>query len=114
MLTHWTRDRKRGERLPLSFVVKAHTQDTARAVGLLDRGILKPGYKADLNVIDYQGLSLFRPEVGFDLPAGGRRLVQRAKGYKATIVSGEIIARDDEGTGAVPGKLLRGAQPAPA
>jgi N-acyl-D-aspartate/D-glutamate deacylase len=74
---------------------------------------VKPGYRADLNVIDYQGLTLHAPEVAYDLPAGGRRLVQRASGYKATIVAGEITYRDGEATGVLPGRLIRGAQPAP-
>lgn len=114
MLTHWTRDRSRGERLSVPWVVKAHSQDTAAAVGLLDRGLLKPGYKADINIIDYGNLKLFRPQVAYDLPAGGRRLVQRAEGYEATIVSGEVIQRGGKAMGATPGKLLRGAQGAPA
>jgi len=113
MLTHWTRDRRRGEKLPLEWVVKAHTSDTARAVGFLDRGVLAPGYKADLNVIDYDRLTLHAPDVAYDLPAGGRRLVQRADGYVATVVSGEITYRDGEPTGALPGRLVRGPQPAP-
>jgi N-acyl-D-aspartate/D-glutamate deacylase len=113
MLTHWTRDRKRGDKLPLEWVIKAQCRDTAAAVGLHDRGILKPGYKADVNVIDHARLTLHRPTVAYDLPAGGRRLVQYADGYDATIVSGEITYREGKPTKALPGKLIRGAQTAP-
>lgn len=113
MLTHWTRDRTRGDRLPLEFIIKRQTQDTARAVGLMDRGILAPGYRADVNVIDYENLTLHAPEVIYDLPAGGRRLIQYADGYDTTIVRGEIIRRNGEFTEARPGRLVRGAQPAP-
>jgi N-acyl-D-amino-acid deacylase len=114
MLTHWTRDRSRGEKLPLSLVVKRQTRDTAELYGLLDRGLLAPGFKADVNVIDYDNLRLRQPEIVFDLPGGARRLVQRADGYVATIVSGEVVLRDGEPTGALPGRVLRGAQPEPA
>jgi N-acyl-D-aspartate/D-glutamate deacylase len=110
MLTHWTRDRTRGDKLPLEWVIKAQSHDTAAAVGLHDRGLLKPGYKADLNVIDYNHLTLHRPGVAYDLPAGGRRLVQRADGYVANIVSGQVTYRNGEPTTALPGKLIRGAQ----
>ena len=113
MLTHWTRDRTRGDKLPLEFIIKRQTQDTARAVGLMDRGILAPGYRADVNVIDYENLTLHAPEVIYDLPAGGRRLIQYADGYDTTIVRGEIIRRNGEFTEARPGRLVRGAQPAP-
>lgn len=114
MLTYWTRDRTRGERLPLPWVVRAHARDTAAAVGLHDRGLLCPGYKADLNLIDYDALTLHPPRIVHDLPAGGRRLVQTAEGYRATIVSGEVIYRDGVATDALPGKLIRGARPRPA
>jgi N-acyl-D-aspartate/D-glutamate deacylase len=112
-LTHWTRERTRGPKLPLGQVVRSQTWDTARAVQLLDRGLLAPGYRADLNVIDYDRLGLCPPEVAYDLPAGGRRLLQRARGYTATIVAGEITYRDGEATGALPGRLLRGPQAEP-
>lgn len=112
MLVHWTRDRRRGDRLPLEWVVKAQSADTAAAVGLHDRGRLAPGLKADVNVIDYDRLTLHAPEVRFDLPAGGKRLVQRADGYAATIVSGQVTYRDGEASGALPGRLIRGAQTA--
>jgi N-acyl-D-aspartate/D-glutamate deacylase len=114
MLTHWTRDRTRGERLPLPWVIKAQSADTARAVGLHDRGVLAPGYRADVNVIDYAQLRLPAPEMVSDLPAGGKRLLQRAEGYVATIVRGEVIYERGEPTGALPGRLIRGAQPSPA
>ena len=114
MLTHWARDRSRGERFGLEFMVHRQTQQTARAFGLLDRGVLKPGYRADVNVIDYEKLGFGRPEVVYDLPAGGRRLAQRGKGYVATICRGQPIVEHDEFTGALPGQLLRGTQAAPA
>jgi N-acyl-D-aspartate/D-glutamate deacylase len=113
MLTHWTRDRTRGEKLPLQTVVRWHTQDTAAAVGLLDRGVLKPGYKADVNVIDYDNLRLRPPRMAHDLPAGGRRLMQDAEGYRYAIVSGQVTYRDGAPTDALPGRLVRGARPAP-
>jgi N-acyl-D-aspartate/D-glutamate deacylase len=113
MLTHWTRDRTRGPKIPLADVVRMQTRDTARTVGLHDRGVLAPGYRADINVIDYAGLQLHAPQVAYDLPAGGRRLIQRASGYVATIVAGEVTYRDGEPTGALPGRLLRGATAAP-
>jgi N-acyl-D-aspartate/D-glutamate deacylase len=113
MLTHWTRDRTRGEKLPLEFVVKRQTRDTATLYGLRDRGLLAPGYKADVNVIDYEHLALRKPEIAYDLPGGARRLVQRADGYVATIVAGEVVLRDGEATGALPGRVLRGARPDP-
>ena len=113
MLTHWTRDRTRGPRFPVEWIVKRQTADTAHWVGLHDRGLIAPGYRADLNVIDYDRLTLHRPEILRDLPAGGRRLMQRASGYRATIVAGEVIYRDGDPTGAKPGRLVRGAQHAP-
>jgi len=110
MLTHWVRDRSRGERLPLELAVKKITSDTASMYGLGDRGVLAPGYKADLNLIDFDNLQLELPELVFDLPGNARRLVQRARGYVATIVSGEATFRDGEPTGARPGRLVRGAR----
>src|SRR6185312_12807277 len=94
LLTHWTRDRTRGPKLPVEYIVMQQSRDTARAVGLYDRGVLQPGYRADLNVIDHARLTLHAPEVAYDLPAGGRRLLQRASGYEATIVAGQITYRD--------------------
>ncbi len=113
MLSYWARDRERGERLPLEQVVKMQTHDTARLYGLNDRGLLAPGMKADINVIDYEALDILPPEMIFDLPAEGRRLIQRAKGYRATIVSGVVTFEDGEATGEMPGKLVRGPQMAP-
>jgi N-acyl-D-aspartate/D-glutamate deacylase len=112
-LTHWTRDRTRGPKLALEQMIRLQTQATADAVGLLDRGVVAPGYRADLNVIDYDKLNLHAPEVSYDLPTGGRRLIQRARGYVATIVAGEVTYRDGVKTGALPGRILRGAQPSP-
>ncbi|MET0508052.1 MAG: amidohydrolase family protein [Burkholderiaceae bacterium] len=114
MLTHWARDRRRGERLPLPWIVRALSNETARAIGLLDRGRVAPGFKADLNVIDIDRLRLHPPEVNYDLPSGGRRLVQRADGYAATIVNGTIVYREGQATEALPGRLVRGPQPMPA
>lgn len=108
MLTHWCRDRTRGDRLDLPFVVKSQTRDTAEAVGLFDRGTIAPGMKADVNVIDFERLRLMPPHMVYDLPSGARRLMQEAEGYVATIASGEIIYRDGQPTGALPGKLVRG------
>ncbi len=112
MLTHWTRDRK-GARFSLPWAVKRITRDLAHAIGLRDRGVVAPGFKADLNVIDYDRLRVRAPEVVYDLPASGRRLIQRADGYEATIVSGVAVNREGQATGALPGRLVRGARSAP-
>jgi N-acyl-D-amino-acid deacylase len=112
ILTHWARDRVKGEKFPLEFLVRKLTSDTARAYGLSDRGQLKAGLLADLNVIDFEGLRLHRPEAVYDLPAGGRRLVQRAEGYRYTIKSGEVTFEDGVHTGALPGGLVRGGREA--
>ena len=112
LLTLWGRDRDRG-RLPLPYLVRQHTADTARTVGLLDRGVLAPGYRADVNVIDFDNLVARRPEMRHDLPAGGRRLVQAADGYVATVAAGQVTYENGEPTGALPGRLVRGPQPAP-
>jgi N-acyl-D-aspartate/D-glutamate deacylase len=109
LLTHWVRDRRRGDRLPLEHVVRAQTRDTARAVGLSDRGVLAPGLRADVNVVDLDGLRLSPPEIVHDLPAGGRRLVQSVSGYRHTFVAGFETYADGEWTGATPGRVLRGA-----
>ena len=114
MLTHWTRDRSVGERFALPWAVRRVTADSATAIGLHDRGVLRPGYKADINVIDYDRLALQTPRVVYDLPSGGRRLIQKAAGYEATIVSGVPVYREGEATGALPGRLVRGAQSAPS
>ena len=109
LLTHWVRDRSHG-RIALEQAVRRLSADNARALGLNDRGQLKPGMKADLNVLDLARLSLHRPGMQYDLPAGGKRLVQRADGYDATIVSGTVTRRHDEETGALPGRLVRGGR----
>jgi N-acyl-D-amino-acid deacylase len=111
MLSHWARDRANG--LPLEFVVKKMTRDTAHLYGLEDRGVLAPGFKADLNLVDLEHLNLRLPEMVHDLPAGARRLIQRADGWKATICSGEVTFEDGEHTEARPGRLIRGGQPVP-
>jgi len=113
LLQWWGRDRPTG-RLPIERLVHKQTQATAETVGLLDRGVLAAGYRGDLNVIDFDRLGLHRPEIHHDLPAGGRRLLQRADGYLHTFVAGVEIRSDGESTGATPGRLVRGAQPAPA
>jgi N-acyl-D-amino-acid deacylase len=110
MLSHWTRDRTRGDLLPLEWVVKKQTHDTAALYGLGDRGTLEPGLLADLNVIDYDHLQLGTPKVVTDLPAGGRRLVQDAVGYLATVKSGVTTFEHGTETGARPGTLVRGAR----
>tara|TARA_B100001142_G_C14196681_1_gene602073 strand:- start:293 stop:1018 length:726 start_codon:yes stop_codon:yes gene_type:complete len=110
MLTHWTRDRTRGEKVPLPWAIKRITSDNAKAIGLNDRGQLKSGYKADINVIDYDRLAIGYPEVAYDLPSGGRRLIQRSEGIDATIVAGRMVYRDGISTGSYPGRLVRGPQ----
>jgi N-acyl-D-aspartate/D-glutamate deacylase len=107
MLTHWARDRVRGPGLPLEFVVKRLTSETADFFGFHDRGRLAPGKRADINVIDHGRLRLYPPEVTNDLPAGGKRLVQRAEGYAATLVAGTPVFEQGEHTGALPGRLVR-------
>jgi N-acyl-D-aspartate/D-glutamate deacylase len=114
MLTHWVRDRTRGRRVSLEWAVKIQTQDTAQTYGLLDRGVIAPGYKADLNIIDFGGLRLHAPQIVADLPAGGKRFVQRADGYAATICSGEVAFEHGEATGAMPGRLIRGRRHGPS
>ena len=107
LLSHWARDRKRGKQLPVEFVVKKHTRDSAVGYSLADRGLLQPGFRADINVIDFDQLNLLSPKVVYDLPAGGKRLLQRARGYRHTFVAGTEIVCNDEHTGALPGRLLR-------
>jgi N-acyl-D-aspartate/D-glutamate deacylase len=109
LLTHWVRDRDH-DRLPLEVAVKRQTQDTARLYGLRDRGTLAAGMKADVNLIELERLRLHEPEMVFDLPANGRRFVQRVDGYRATIVSGEVTFENGVATGAMPGKVIRGPQ----
>jgi N-acyl-D-aspartate/D-glutamate deacylase len=113
LLAHWARDRGEG-RFPVEYLVQRQARDTARAVGLDDRGVLAPGYRADVNVIDLGRLRLRRPEMHFDLPGGGRRLLQRAEGYLHTFVRGQETYAAGEPTDALPGRLIRGAQPAPS
>jgi N-acyl-D-aspartate/D-glutamate deacylase len=107
LLSHWGRDRKRGPTIPLEFLIKKHTLDSAKGYGLSDRGLIKAGYKADINVIDYEELALLDAEIAYDLPAGGKRLIQKARGYKHTLVSGIEIIQQDEQTGNLPGRLLK-------
>ena len=110
LLTHWTRDRSRGEKLSIPFVVALQSRKTALSVGLYDRGVIAPGFKADINVIDYDRLHLHPPKVHYDLPVGGRRLLQQVDGYDATIVSGVVTQRGGRATGSRPGRLIRGTQ----
>lgn len=110
LLSHWVRDRKRGKRFDLAQAVKAQTADTAGLYGLHDRGVIAPGMKADMNVIDFETLQLGEPEMVYDLPAGGRRLIQKIDGYRYTIVDGVITYEDGAPTGKMPGKLIRGPQ----
>ena len=110
MLAFWARDRRRGERLPLEFVVRRQTRDTARFFGMMDRGVLAPGFRADLNVIDFDKLAFENPKVVYDLPAGGRRLIQDARGYDITMCRGVVTVEHDAFTGARPGQVVRGPQ----
>ena len=110
MLTHWTRDRARGPRLPLEFIVHRQTRQTAEFYGLHDRGLISAGMRADINIIDYENLGFDMPRMVFDLPAHGRRLVQRARGYRATFVNGIQTIDNDEFTGELAGRLIRGPQ----
>ena len=107
IMTHWGRDRTRGDLMSLEFIVESLTSKTAKAFGMFDRGEISEGKIADINIIDFDTLQLHRPEAVFDLPAGGRRLVQRADGYEMTIKAGEVIFKAGEHTGALPGKLVR-------
>jgi N-acyl-D-amino-acid deacylase len=107
MLMHWGRDRSRGPRLPLEHLVKRQTSETADFFGFADRGRLKPGLRADINLIDFDRLQVQKPELVHDMPAGGRRFVQRVDGYEATFVAGEAIFERGEHTGALPGRLVR-------
>jgi N-acyl-D-aspartate/D-glutamate deacylase len=107
MLLHWGRDRVRGPRLPLELLVKRQTSETADYFGLSDRGRIAPGLRADINVIDFAGLRLGPPEIVADMPSGGRRLVQRVRGYEATLVAGVPVFERGAHTGALPGRLVR-------
>jgi len=110
MLSYWARDAATDDRLPVEFAVKRQTADTADLVGLHDRGRLVPGARADVNVIDFDALAPGSPQMVHDLPAGGKRLVQKASGYTATVVAGSVVTRDGSDTGVRPGRLVRGAQ----
>lgn len=107
IMTHWGRDRKKGDKMRLETIVQSMTSDTANAFGMFDRGLLQEGKIADINIIDFEALRLYRPEAVYDLPAGGRRLVQRVTGYDVTIKSGEVVFQKGEHTGALPGTLVR-------
>ncbi|MCB2089546.1 MAG: D-aminoacylase [Sphingomonadaceae bacterium] len=113
MLQHWVRDRKRPGKVSLETAIKRQCADTARLYGLHDRGVIAPGYLADLNIVDMERLRLGKPWLAFDLPAGGKRLLQKAEGYVATIKGGVVTFRNGEWTGATPGGLIRGPQHAP-
>jgi len=113
LLQWWGRDRPNG-RLPVELLVHKQTRATAETVGLLDRGLLAPGYRGDVNVIDFEALRLHAPEFRYDLPAGGRRVIQQAEGYLHTFVAGTEIRGGNESTGATPGRLVRGAQDGPS
>ncbi|MBW2425357.1 MAG: D-aminoacylase [Deltaproteobacteria bacterium] len=113
LLTYWVRDRKKGERFPLEWIVQQQTQKTAAFYGMDDRGVVAAGMKADLNVIDFEALHIHPPQMVSDLPASGRRLIQQIDGYRYTVKSGEITYEDGEPTGAMPGQLVRGPQAAP-
>ncbi|MCR9104631.1 MAG: amidohydrolase family protein [Gammaproteobacteria bacterium] len=113
LLTHWARDRTRGEKLPLETLIHQQTQRTASFYGMHDRGLIAPGMKADLNVIDFDALNIHPPEMAYDLPANARRLIQKVDGYKLTLCSGQVIFEDGVETGARPGRLVRGPQAAP-
>ena len=105
--SHWGRDRRRGPRLPLELLVRRQTSETADFFGFSDRGRLAPGLRADLNPIDFDRLRLYQPELVHDMPADGRRFVQRVEGYEATLVAGTPIFERGEHTGAMPGRLVR-------
>jgi N-acyl-D-aspartate/D-glutamate deacylase len=110
LLSHWVKNRTRGPKLAIEKAVKKMTSDTAALYGLGDRGTLVPGQKGDLNVIDLDRLENALPEIATDLPGGASRFVQKARGYEVTIVSGEVTFREGEHTGALPGRLIRGAR----
>jgi N-acyl-D-aspartate/D-glutamate deacylase len=112
ILTHWARDRTKGERFPIEYLVRKLSSDTARAYGMTDRGELRAGALADINVIDFEKLKLHRPEAVHDLPAGGKRLIQRVEGYRYTVKSGAVTFDNGNFTGALPGTLVRGGRDA--
>ncbi|MBI5277667.1 MAG: amidohydrolase family protein [Burkholderiales bacterium] len=110
LMTHWAKECGRADGFDLSWLIKRQTSDTARTVGLNDRGVIAPGMKADINILDVDKLALPAPRMAFDLPAGGKRLLQKAEGYRATVLSGVVTYRDGEATGNFPGRLVRGPQ----
>jgi len=112
MLTHWVKGRTRGPRLPLEEVIRLQTSEPAALYSLLDRGVIAPGRKADINVIDLDGLHLPAPYMAYDLPAGGKRMLQKVDGFRYTLVSGEVIVKDGVMTNTLPGRLVRGPQKA--
>jgi N-acyl-D-aspartate/D-glutamate deacylase len=112
LATYWSRDASATDRLPIEWIVQRQCADTAALVGLHDRGRLVPGLRADVNLIDLDALTISAPEMLYDLPADGKRLVQRASGYVATLVAGTVTFRDGEPTGALPGRLVRGSRDA--
>ena len=114
LATYWGRDANSDTRVPIEWVIRRQCAETAALVGLYDRGVLATGYRADINLIDHDNLAISIPEMLYDLPANGKRLVQRATSYVATMVAGEITYRDGMPTGALPGHLVRGSQPAPS
>jgi len=109
LMLHYGRDRTRGEKLDVEWLVKRQTADTAALIGLTDRGSIRPGLRADLNLIDWETMQLHHPEMLFDLPAGGKRLVQRVDGYRMTLVAGQSVCEDGRTTGVLPGRLVRHA-----
>ena len=113
LLQYWGRDRAQG-RIPIETLINRQSRATAETVGLLDRGLLAPGYKADINVLDFDAMLLRAPEMHYDLPAGGKRLLQRVEGYRHTFVNGVEIVAEGESTGETPAGLIRGQQAAPA
>src|SRR4029078_6838219 len=113
LLSHWGRDRRRGPRIDLETAVQRLTSSTAALYGLGDRGVLAPGYRADVNVIDFEHVDIDRPEMVYDLPAGAGRMVQHATGYRETLVAGETVVADGELTDGPPRRLIRGPQPSP-
>ncbi|MGB0922170.1 MAG: N-acyl-D-amino-acid deacylase family protein [Alphaproteobacteria bacterium] len=113
LLTHWARDRSRGDTIPIEELVHNQTQRTAECYGLFDRGVIAPGMKADINVIDFDNLTIHAPRLAYDLPANGKRYLQDITGYRYTLCSGEVIYENGKETGALPGRLIRGPQPQP-
>ena len=114
LLTYWARDREKGERFPIEWIVERQTKRTAEFYGMRDRGVVAPGMKADVNVIDFDALHIHGPKMVWDLPAEGKRLIQEIDGYRYSIKSVEFTYDGGKPTGALPGKLVRGPQPAPS